>query len=182
MNKLILLIFTVVIGLNVSDDSTEEKEHKLSEEIPQKMLLGEFQRKALEKKPYAKWFKNNYNSFEPEDDSFEVISENISDYEITLVMGTWCKDSKREVPKFYKIIDEAGYDSEKIKIIGVNYYKEAPDHIEQELNVHRIPTIIFYKDGKEVNRFVEFPVDNLEKDLAEIVSGKNYKHVYSNYF
>ena len=50
---------------------------------------------------------------------------------------------------------------------------------EEKMNLNRVPTIIFYKNGKEVNRFVEFAQESLEEDIAKIVSGKDYKNSYA---
>jgi transcriptional regulator with XRE-family HTH domain len=45
-----------------------------------------------------------------------------------------------------------------------------------EKKIERI--VIFYKDGKEIGRYVEFARETLEKDMLAIVSGKSYKHSY----
>lgn len=68
-------------------------------------------------------------------------------------MGTWCGDSKREVPKLYKIL-------------------------EASLNIHRVPTVIFYKDGKEVNRIVEHPIKTFEEDIQNIITKNDYESNY----
>ena len=36
----------------------------------------------------------------------------------------------------------------------------------------------FYKDGKEIGRYVEYARVSLEKDILKIVSGLPYKHSY----
>ena len=39
---------------------------------------------------------------------------------------------------------------------------------------------IFYKDGEEVNRFVEYSQgESIEEAIAKIVSGKEYKNSYA---
>ncbi len=34
-------------------------------------------------------------------------------------MGTWCGDSKRETPRFYKILDETGFNQNNFELITV---------------------------------------------------------------
>jgi hypothetical protein len=46
------------------------------------------------------------------------------------------------------------------------------------LNIFKVPTFIFYKDGKEIGRYVEYARVSLEKDILKIVSGLPYKHSY----
>lgn len=145
------------------------------------MLLGEFHKEDLMQEPYASWFKPSYEEYTPDAKALKTIKKNIDDYHITLFMGTWCHDSKRETPKLIKLLDQAGFDYDNITMYAVNYRKETPSKAEADLNIHRVPTIIFYKDGKEVNRFVEFAQGNsLEDDIAKIVSGQVYKNSYAD--
>ena len=37
------------------------------------------------------------------------------------------------------------------------------------------------KNGKEINRIVEFPVETLEKDIFKILSGQEYKNIYADF-
>jgi predicted Zn-dependent protease len=57
-------------------------------------------------------------------------------------------------------------------------YKQSPNHKEAGLNIHRVPTFIFYKDRQEVNRIVEHPVERFEKDMLNIVTTNAYKSNY----
>jgi hypothetical protein len=38
----------------------------------------------------------------------------------------------------------------------------------------RVPTLILYKNGREVNRIIESPNTTLEEDLQKIIEGKGY--------
>jgi thiol-disulfide isomerase/thioredoxin len=102
-------------------------------------------------------------------------------------LGTWCGDSKREVPRFYKVLDAAKFHENQLQVIAVNKteesYKQSPNHEEKGLNIHRVPTFIFYKNGKEVNRIVESPVETFERDIHEIIIEKKYtpNYVAANY-
>jgi len=98
-------------------------------------------------------------------------------------MGTWCGDSQREVPKFYKVLEAANFPENNLRIVGLNnvkeQYKQGPNGEEKGLNVHRVPTFIVYnKKGKEIGRIVEHPVESLEADLLNICRGKAYTHHY----
>lgn len=143
------------------------------------MLIGKFDKADLEQAEFSTWFNEGYNDFSPNAEAMATIKENISDYEIVAFMGTWCPDSRRETPKVFKILEEAGYDMSKLTFYGVNRQKTTTNNIEKEFNLNRVPTVIFLKDGKEVNRFVEYPKESIEEDFAKIVSGKEYKNSYA---
>ena len=52
------------------------------------------------------------------------------------------------------------------------------ENYEFGLYIYNVPTIIFLKNGYEINRFVEFPVNSLESDISKIIKGEPYKHSY----
>ena len=95
-------------------------------------------------------------------------------------MGTWCGDSKRETPRLYKILDAVNFNYDNFTLITVSPQKITPSGFEKGFNIIRVPTIIFYKKGKEMGRFVEFAQESLEKDMLAIVSGTGYKHSYED--
>ena len=64
--------------------------------------------------------------------------------------------------------------------VFVNRSKSTPDNLQEGFNIERVPTFIFYKEGKEIGRFVEFPQESVEADMLKIVSGEPYKHSYEN--
>ncbi|UJH91083.1 thioredoxin family protein [Antarcticibacterium sp. 1MA-6-2] len=143
------------------------------------MIVGQFQKEDLQEEPYSSWFNSSYESYSPSKEAMETIKKNISDYEIVAFMGTWCPDSRREVPHFFKILDQANYDLSKLKIIGVDRSKTTPDNLQEGHSIKRVPTFIFYKNGKEVNRYVEYAKESLAEDIAAIVSGREYKNSYA---
>ena len=62
-------------------------------------------------------------------------------------MGTWCGDSKQDVPKLYKVLEACHFPMEKFTAIAVskqpNIYKQRPQREEAGLNIHSVPTVIF---------------------------------------
>ena len=94
-------------------------------------------------------------------------------------MGTWCDDSKREIPNFYKILDNAKFNYLNLEMVAVDKSKKAKG-LEKGYDIIRVPTFIFYKDGKEIGRFVEHALDgsSIEQDILKIVSGQPYTHPY----
>ncbi|HKL36605.1 MAG TPA: thioredoxin family protein [Salegentibacter sp.] len=174
INKILLLFLGVFIATGeVSDE--KEKDYINSAE----MLLGEFTKADLEKSPYSRWFTPGYENYKPEEEALKTIKKNIGDYEILLFMGTWCGDSRYIVPKFFKLLDAVDFNEENLTSIAVNYAKKAPGDLDEEYKIHRVPTIIFLKNGKEVNRFVEYSIESLEEDIARIVERKEYTDPYS---
>lgn len=143
-------------------------------------LVGIATKKDFQQEPYgSEWFNNFYTNYETDKDVVKKLKPYLKNVKIKGFMGTWCGDSKREVPNFYKILDEADFNYKNLELVTVNRSKKA-NGLEEGFNVLRVPTFIFYKNGKEIGRFVEHAVDNstVEKDFLKIVSGQPYTHPY----
>ena len=93
------------------------------------------------------------------------------DYEIVIVMGSWCGDSKEQVPRFYKIMDSFDFPESNIRLLCVDKKKTAQNYEEEisDYNISFVPTFIFFRDGKELGRIIETPVESLEKDWLKII-------------
>ncbi len=145
-------------------------------------LLGEISKNDLTSLPYATWFNSEFDAYLPNAKTISEITNELSQYSILVFMGTWCGDSKKEVPRFYKLLEAANYPMHQLKVIAVDNersnYKKSPTGEEKGLNIHRVPTFIFYKDGKEVNRIIEHPIESLELDIKNILTSNTYTPNY----
>ena len=145
-------------------------------------LLGKSSYKRLKEAPFKDWFVKNEESYVAEVDVTRKLKKKLNSIDsITIFMGTWCGDSKREVPRLTRTLQEAGFDFEKVNIICLdrrfNFYKQSPQHEESGLNIHRVPTILLHKGGEELGRIIEHPVATIEEDLLAISDG-NYTGNY----
>ena len=141
-------------------------------------LVGNFPPDHLKSEPFAEWYQTFYNYHESDTEAIGKFKADLENFHILVFMGTWCSDSQREIPALIKILQEAGFPDERLKIIGVYdkgpLYKTSPNGEHWGLQIKMVPTIIFMKDGKEVNRIVESPVESLEADIQKIISRDNY--------
>ncbi|MBC2846492.1 thioredoxin family protein [Winogradskyella flava] len=173
----ILVAFIITFQVNAQTLNTE-----ITENTKTPYLLGKIDKSGLEGDNYKSWFTKNYNDYKPNASITSAISSELKSYTITLFMGTWCGDSKREVPKLYKVLEASNFPMEQLTVVAVSrqpdLYKQSPQHEEAGLNIHRVPIVIFYKNGKEVNRIVEHPVNSFEEDIENIVTVNNYKSNY----
>jgi thiol-disulfide isomerase/thioredoxin len=195
MKKLfILLSATLLIACNSSkeknklDENTskemisENNKEKINDTVPYEdtvMLLGKANRKGFQMDAFKSWFNTGYENYKVDSETLEKLKPFLKDATITVFMGTWCEDSQRETPHFYKILDEANFDESKLTLITVSDEKTTPQGFEEGKNITNVPTFIFYKNDKELGRIVEYPIESLEKDMLAILSGKEYKHAYA---
>ena len=146
------------------------------------MLLGQCRRERLQEKPYDDWFVKNYDEYKIDSATAGKLKLSLRGKHFVIFMGTWCGDSRREVPRMYKILDYCGIKSSQVDLIMLDsrdsLYKQSPDHEERGFNIHRVPDLIVFNQKKELGRIVESPVQSLEKDLNAIAESKDYSPNY----
>jgi thiol-disulfide isomerase/thioredoxin len=128
--------------------------------------------------PYKDWFYKSYNEYTVDSAAANQLKPLLKNKTIEIFLGSWCGDSKREVPHMIKILQAASFDTADLRLIFVDNsaatYKQSPQHEEKEKNIHHVPTVIIYDKRKEVGRIIESPVVSLEKDLLAILQQQAY--------
>lgn len=172
IKKVTLIISILFFSLSFSQENKKVNKDKNG------YLIGIATKETFQDPSFKPWFENRYNSYKTDPLIIAKLTFAVKDIKIRGYMGTWCADSRREVPRFFKIFDEINFDENNLELIGVDRTKNTPDNKAKELDVFRVPTFIFYKNGKEIDRFVEYPRESIEKDILKIVIGEPYKHSY----
>jgi len=146
------------------------------------MLLGTHPMEDLQQAPYGDWFNKNYADYPVDSATANGLAPLLKDKTFEIFLGTWCGDSKREVPRMLKILSYAGVKPEQVKLIMVDshdsLYKQSPAHEEKGKDIHRVPDLLVYSHDGEMNRIVEHPVVSLENDLLLIARGNSYTPSY----
>ncbi len=123
------------------------------------------------------------SAYEPAVEDVATLAEVKDDIEIICVLGTWCHDSQREVPRFWKILRETDNPHLELTMFAVGRStdeaaREIMDNIgfdvslRETYQVELVPTFIFMSDGVELGRIIESPQTTLEQDAALILAGK----------
>jgi thiol-disulfide isomerase/thioredoxin len=137
------------------------------------IAYGYFDRNLFEIPQFNSWFKAEYDNYKPDKKTIKTLLRKLpNDVSIIIVMGTWCPDSRREVPRFYKICDIIGIKPDVIIGIAVDREKTTKDVNMEHLKIDKVPTFIFYRNDKETGKIIETPTQLLEKDLLEILRKK----------
>jgi len=134
-------------------------------------LLGYFTREQLTRVPHSEWYQKGYDEYQFNTGVVNKLTEISKDnLIIKIVMGTWCPDSRREVPRFMRILDLWKFPMENVTFIGVDNAKLSPVGEYEKLDIQRVPTFIFYKNNIEAGRIIEVPVTSLEQDIINILN------------
>ncbi|MDB5210904.1 MAG: tetratricopeptide repeat protein [Sediminibacterium sp.] len=156
--------------------------NEIRNESGQIILAGHASISAMQMPNYKTWFDDSYSKYTVDATTTGQLKPLLQNKRMEIFLGSWCGDSKREVPRMIKVLQNAGMDTTKLSLIFVdnspNAYKQSPQHEEQGKNIHHVPSFIIYDEHKEVGRIIESPVTSLEKDLLAILQQQSYQPNY----
>jgi thiol-disulfide isomerase/thioredoxin len=186
---ILLLVFSLAMGCNQPTKKKNNESQTQEKVVIPTSLLGmdwEGNEILVGKISYAQmvqyteaWFNKEYDFYRINEERLEKIKPLLKDKRVVLIMGTWCEDSQREVPGMMKILDQTGYNTAEMEIIAIDEDKRTKEGLENAYNLAYVPVLIFFEEEKEINRIVEFPINSLEQDMLDILSGKEYKNAYA---
>ena len=157
--RFILLITLITVHL-ISQDLKMVTDQK--SETP--ILIGIGTRLDIERSPYDQWFLEEYETYEADNDLVNATNDLVGGIEVVTFIGTWCQDSQSEVPRFFKIFDQLSWNPGAMRLIMLDRDKKSGQNIEDGKYIHHVPTFIFLKNGTEIGRIVESPIESLEED------------------
>jgi hypothetical protein len=125
---------------------------------------------------------SEYFEYSPDQDVLQELQEHIHGVELTVVLGTWCSDSSREIPRLWKILEDVGYPVDDVKMFAVGSSRFTletgistevlgwSNRTKRFYEVELVATIIVSRGGEEIGRIIETPVESLERDLLSILN------------
>lgn len=169
--KRLLPVFILTLFIGIAGFSQKPYE-VFSERQGEKTYKGIITQEILLADTSFKWYAENLKGYSPNTKALEGLKKNADTLQLLVFMGTWCEDSHFVIPKFYSLLDAAGFPKNRVTLIGVDRSKKTYSHLTDVLNIINVPTIIVFKEGKELGRVVEFGKYGLfDMDLGEILSG-----------
>jgi thiol-disulfide isomerase/thioredoxin len=133
-------------------------------------LLGHLTREEL--RAYEPWKPLFVEPYVPDVSATAAIKVNADGVTVLLIVATWCPDSKREVPRFFAIMDGAGISASQLTMVGVDRSKKDAEGLTEKWGITRVPTFVFLRNGQEVGRVVERtpPGATLEAEIARLLA------------
>ena len=105
-----------------------------------------------------------------------MLASATGNYRIVTVLGSWCHDSQREVPRLVKVLDKLDDPIFTHEMIGVDRTRRIDDtelaaSTGVERTVDRVATIVvFDSDGVELGRVVETAEKPIEELLVDFLA------------
>jgi thiol-disulfide isomerase/thioredoxin len=133
-------------------------------------LTGQVTRATLE--AYPGWEELRARDYTPDPAAVASIKSQVTEVEALLFVASWCPDSRRDVPRLFKIMDQAGFPQSRVTMHSLDRTKKDAAGLTVKWNVERVPTFIFLRGDQEIGRVIERPTATLEADIAQILARK----------
>lgn len=143
------------------------------------VLLGKITRETIVE--HIPHWDEEYFDYSPDATLIPELQQHMKGISFRIVLGTWCSDSQREVPRLWKILDEIGLPESDVTAYAVGssrFTVEMPippevldwsTELKEHYGIELVATIIVERFGREIGRIVETPEESLEKDLVRIL-------------
>jgi hypothetical protein len=135
----------------------------------QEILYGYCNRSALTDSVFVEYYRKEYDLYHPDKKVIDQIDALLDGIHITIVSGSWCEDSREQVPRFMKVVDVMSNSLPEPSFIFLDKDKKAGTISLEGLNVVKVPTFLVYRKDQELGRIIETPVRSLEEDFLEIL-------------
>jgi len=171
-------IFSVILLLFAMNASAQELNKKMEDPNRHKeVMVNICTREGITTfEEFKASYDPNYADYKPDSAILKELGKLTKGKKITIVLGTWCGDSKYQVPHFLKMADALKLDDSDITFIAVDGSKKAENGLIDKLDIQRVPTFIINdKKGVEIGRIIETPKETLEKDMLKILTAAKTK-------
>ena len=92
---------------------------------------------------------------------------------VTVYLGTWCSDSRRELSRLWRALDDSGGEPPfELRYVGVSRGKDEPRELLAGVDLRYVPTFVVERDGVEAGRIVEVSPNGIELDLGALLRGE----------
>ncbi|HOE04762.1 MAG TPA: thioredoxin family protein [Bacteroidales bacterium] len=168
MKKLILSMVLLVsaTGLFAQSDYTIVTDSSTGN----KYMLGEVKKADFDNELCSSWFYEEYENYHPNPEIIAKLKNSLPPSGI-IFLATWCSDSRREVPRFFKIVDMAKWCPDNFTLYCLDREKKLEGVDVASYNIEYVPTFIMVSvsTGEEQGRIIETPNESLEGDLLKIL-------------
>ncbi|MDP3927853.1 MAG: thioredoxin family protein [Bacteroidota bacterium] len=149
---------------------TAPKPYSVIKSQGDQILIGSVQKSLLQTHASSLWFEPNYQQYKPNSVIIDSLKWHANNLQVLVFAGSWCSDTQRELPRFFKVADAIGLNPNQIDIHMLNENKKGFYINESIFKIQSVPTFIFFKNGKEIGRIVESTTLPFEQEWLNLLS------------
>lgn len=167
MNKNLMLTAVLVFSLTCAVHA-QQTYRTQTDSLGNKVLVGQIDEQTLANDSAFMWFFTGVNRYRPDTAWTKYISFYRDSFDVVVFAGTWCPDTKRLLPQFYRVMMNSSYPVNRIKLYGLDHHLHGADAATQ-YDVDDVPTFIFLRQGQEIGRIKDRLQRTMEQDIVSIL-------------
>jgi len=164
-----LLLASLVFTFFISAASAQQAYKVQYDSLGNKVLVGPINEKVLANDSAFMWFFTGVNRYQPDTAWIKYISYYRDSFDVVAFVGTWCPDSKRMLPEFYRVMMASSYPMSRIKLYGLDRQLKGEGGAEETYGVNKVPSFILLRNGKEIGRITDHVQRSMEADIVSIL-------------
>ncbi len=133
------------------------------------LLIGRINVRLLQSSPQFGWFNANYSKYKTNSSAIYQLSKISTDLSFIAFGGTWSEATQNILPQFYKVLDEAKINRNRVVLYFLDRDRKSPQGYEAQYGITGLPTLIFLKNGQELGRINGSVNTSVEGDLADLL-------------
>ena len=135
-----------------------------------KMLRGIIKEEQITGDTAFHWYADNLKFYKPNVTTVEQLKDKKDSISLVIFGGTWCHDTQNILPKYFSVLDAAGFPKDKVTLVIVDRNKKTIGDLQTPFHITNVPTLIVMKGGKEQGRIIEYGSSGLaDKELGEML-------------
>ena len=174
MNYRSLIILLIIINYQLSIVNCFAQQKRFNQKVydeksKNEIMIGYCTLQGISDTGFLSAYLKEYDNFITKKELRSQMYSLLDGISVTIVMGTWCSDSREQVPRFFRMFNDLEHSFADPTIICVDRDKKAGDVSLEGLNILKVPTFIVYYKGKELGRIVETPKTTMDQDFLNIL-------------
>ncbi|BDV41881.1 hypothetical protein GURASL_08040 [Geotalea uraniireducens] len=115
-------------------------------------------------------FRDNAAAYQPQAKVIAALRRIDRPTRIVVFFGTWCLDSRSEVPTLLKTLDVTANSRLTLELDAVDRLKDDGIGLADRFDIDSVPVFIFIRDGRELGRITVFPRTTMEEEMLAIIA------------
>lgn len=112
-----------------------------------------------------------FRSYAPDSRTVKKLISYAPGMEVKVIGGNWCSDTRLQVPRLCRVLNDIGLQTEGFSYFRVDRNKKPVENdFAATRTIGAVPDIIVFYKGKEVGRIIETPQKSLEADLLNLLN------------
>ncbi len=113
------------------------------------------------------------DAYSPDPEAVAALAAVDRDVDLTVAFGTWCGDSRREVPALLATLEAADNPHLRLRLVSILRGFTEPLDFVRDQRLTNVPTVMVREGERELGRVVETaPSGKIEQDLVAILAGR----------